>query len=63
MTLPAMTLPVLWYPGVCLVSSCTPHSGYHGVTKVTKNADIAKMAENCICCISGPTPPAQTLWS
>ena len=30
------------------IPSCTPQSGYHGVTKVAKNAEIAKIAENCI---------------
>ena len=36
----------------------TPQSGYHGVTEVAKTANIAKMAEECINCISArPTPP------
>ena len=36
----------------------TPQSGYHGVTKVAKTANIAKMAEKCINCMSArPTPP------
>ena len=36
----------------------TPQSGYHGVTKVAKTANIAKMAEKCKNCISAcPTPP------
>ena len=30
----------------------TPQSGYHGVTEVAKTANIAKMAEKCINCIS-----------
>ena len=41
-----------------------PQSGYHRVTEVAKNADTAKIAENCINCTSTrPTPPTQTLWS
>ena len=40
------------------IPACTPHSGYHGVTKVAKTADIAKMAEYRINCISArPTLP------
>ena len=36
----------------------TPQSGYHRVTKVAKTANITKMAEKCINCISArPTPP------
>ena len=36
----------------------TPRSGYHGVTEVAKTANIPKMAEKCINCISArPTPP------
>ena len=36
----------------------TPQSGYHGVTEVAKTTNIAKMAEECINCISArPTPP------
>ena len=36
----------------------TPQSGYHGVTEIAKPANIAKMAENCINCMSArPTPP------
>ena len=36
----------------------TPQSGYHGVTGVAKTANIAKMAEKCINCMSArPTPP------
>ena len=36
----------------------TPHSGYNGVTEVAKTANIAKMAEKCINCMSArPTPP------
>ena len=36
----------------------TPQSGYHGVTEVAKTANIAKMAEKCINCMSTrPTPP------
>ena len=35
----------------------TPHSGYHRVTEVAKTANIAKIAEKCINCISArPTP-------
>ena len=35
-----------------------PQSGYHGVTEVAKTANIAKMAEKCINCMSArPTPP------
>ena len=35
-----------------------PQSGYHGVTEVSKTANIAKMAEKCINCISArPTLP------
>ena len=42
----------------------TPQSGYHGVTEVAKNANIAKIAEKCINCISArPIPPIQTPWS
>ena len=36
----------------------TPQSGYHGVTEVAKNANIAKMAKKGINCRSArPTPP------
>ena len=36
----------------------TPQSGYHRVTEVAKTTNIAKMAEECINCISArPTPP------
>ena len=36
----------------------TPRSGYHGVTEVAKTANITKMAEKWISCISArPTPP------
>ena len=36
----------------------TPQSGYQGVTEVAKTANIAKMAEKCMNCISArPTPP------
>ena len=36
----------------------TPQSGYHGLTEVAKTANITKMAEKCINCISArPTPP------
>ena len=36
-------------------------TGYHRVTKPSKNADIPKMAENCINCIGArPTPPSQS---
>ena len=36
----------------------TPHSGDHGVTEVANPANIAKMAQKCINCISArPTPP------
>ena len=36
----------------------TPQNGYHGVTKVAKTANIAKMAGKCINCIGArPTPP------
>ena len=36
----------------------TPQGGYHGVTEAAKTANIAKMAEKCINCISArPTPP------
>ena len=46
------------------IPTCTPQSGYQGVTKVTKKCDIAKLAENCRKCISArPTPPTQTVWS
>ena len=57
------------FPGIIVdiychsIPSCTPQSRYHRFTKVAKNADIAKMAENCITCISTPPPaPTQTLW-
>ena len=46
------------------MSSSNPSSEYHGVTKVAKNAGIAKKAESCINCISNhPIPPKQTLLS
>ena len=46
------------------IPTSTPHSGFHGVTKIAKNADIAKLAENYMNCISArPTLPTQTLWS
>ena len=36
----------------------TPQSGYHKVTEVAKTANMPKMAEKCINCISAcPTPP------
>ena len=36
----------------------TPQSGYHGVTGSAKTANIAKMVEKCINCISArPTSP------
>ena len=36
----------------------TPQSGYHGVTEVAKTANIPKVVEKCINCISArPTPP------
>ena len=36
----------------------TPQRGYHGVTEVSKTANIPKLAEKCINCISAcPTPP------
>ena len=36
----------------------TPQSGYHGVTEVAKTANIPKMAEKGMNCISArPTPP------
>ena len=39
------------------IPNYTPQSGYHGVTKVAKNAEIAKATKNCINCISAcPTP-------
>ena len=38
---------VLLDPGKC-IPYCTPQSGYHGVTKVAKNTDIAKTSKNCI---------------
>ena len=35
----------------------TPQSGEHGVTEVAKTANIAKMADQCITCMSAcPTP-------
>ena len=34
------------------IPTCTPQSWYHRVTNVTKNTDIAKMAENRINCKS-----------
>ena len=41
----------------------TPQSGYHGVTEVATTANIAKMAEKCINCISArPTPPHTNVW-
>ena len=36
----------------------TPQSGYHGVTKVAKTADIAKMAEKGINCHNRLYTPA-----
>ena len=40
------------------VPTCSPQSGYHGVTEVAKTANIAKMAKKCINCMSArPTPP------
>ena len=40
------------------IATHTPQSGYHGVTEAAKTANIAKMAEKCINCISArPTPP------
>ena len=40
------------------IPTCTPQSGYHGVTEVAKTTNIAKMAENCISSTSArPTPP------
>ena len=36
----------------------TPLSGFHGVTEIAKPANIAKMDEKCINCMSArPTPP------
>ena len=36
----------------------TPRTGYHRVTEVAKTANIVKMGETCINCISArPTPP------
>ena len=40
------------------ITTHTPQSGYHGVTEVAKTANIPKMAEKCINCMSArPTPP------
>ena len=37
----------------------TPQSGYHGVTEVAKSANIPKMAEKCLNCISARPKKAQ----
>ena len=45
------------------ILTCTPQNGHHGITKVTKNTDIAKIAENCMSTCSSsathklPPPP------
>ena len=40
------------------ILACTPQSGYQRGAKVTKTADIAKMAEKCTNCIRArPTAP------
>ena len=45
------------------IPTCTPQSGYHGVTEVAKNTAIATMPGNCIYCFSTrPILPTQTLW-
>ena len=43
------------------IPNCTPHNGYHGATKITTNADIAKTTQNCTNYKSArPTPLDRT---
>ena len=46
--------------GICCdnIPTHTPRVSYHGVTEVAKTANIPKMAEKCINCMTArPTPP------
>ena len=53
-----MSFPILVGIHCHNIPTHTPQSGYHGVTKVGKTANIPKMGEKCINFISArPTPP------